>query len=77
MVSWWVPYFPKGCKPGFNNGPGDDVNSGPILAPDIYLSQTRIMAPFQAISILCQMELFLFRSPIHGFLVGAIFAQRL
>ena len=20
MVSWWVPYLPKGCRPDFNNG---------------------------------------------------------
>ena len=33
MVSWWVPYLPKGCRQDFNNGPGDDLNSGPILAP--------------------------------------------
>ena len=33
------------------------------------------MAPPQAISILCQMELNLFMSPTYGFLVGAILAK--
>ena len=32
-----------------------DSKSGPILAPGVYLSLTRIMAPPQAISVLCQM----------------------
>ena len=32
MVSWWVPHLPKDCRPDFNNGPGGDSNSGPILA---------------------------------------------
>ena len=33
MVSWWVPYLPKSCRPDFNNGLGGDSNSGPVLAP--------------------------------------------
>ena len=33
MVSWWVPYLPKGCRPDFNNGLVGDSNSGPVLAP--------------------------------------------
>ena len=33
MVSWWVPYLPKGCSSDFNNGLGGDSNSGPVLAP--------------------------------------------
>ena len=33
MVSWWAPYLPKGCRPDFNNGLGDDSNSGPVLHP--------------------------------------------
>ena len=33
MVSWWVPYLPKGCRPDFNNGLGGDTNSGLVLAP--------------------------------------------
>ena len=45
MVSWWVPYLPKGCRLDFNNGLGGDSNSGPVLAPGVYLSPTRIMAP--------------------------------
>ena len=32
MVSWWVPYLPKGCRPDFNNGIVGDLNSGPALA---------------------------------------------
>ena len=39
-VSWWVPYLPKGCRPDFNNGLGGDSNSGPVLAPGVYLSPT-------------------------------------
>ena len=70
MVSWWVPYLPKGCRPDFNNGLGGDSNSGPVLAPSVYLSSTRIMAPPQATPILCQMKsTYLFRSPIYDFLV--------
>ena len=45
MVSWWVPYLAKGCRPDFNNGLGCDSNSDPILAPGVYLNPTRIMAP--------------------------------
>ena len=33
MVSWWVPYLIKSCRPDFNNGLGGDSNSGPILGP--------------------------------------------
>ena len=33
MVSWWVPYLPKGCRPDFNNGLGGDSNSSPVLGP--------------------------------------------
>ena len=62
MVSWWVPYLPKGCRPDFNNGLGGDSNSGPVLASGVYLSPTRIMAPPQATPIL-------FKSPIYDFLV--------
>ena len=56
MVSWWVPYLPKGCRPDFNNGLGGDSNSGPVLASGVYLSPTRIMAPPRATPILCQMK---------------------
>ena len=75
MVSWQVPYLAKGCRPDFNNGLRGYSNSGPILASSVYLSLTRIMAPPKAISILCQMELHLFMSPIYGFLAGAILAK--
>ena len=43
MVSWWVPYLPKGCRPDFINGLGGDSNSGPVLASGVYSSLTRIM----------------------------------
>ena len=52
MDSWRVPYLPKGRRPDFNNGPGGDSNSDPVLAPGVYLSLSRIMAP----PILCQMK---------------------
>ena len=55
-VSWWVPYLPKGCRPDFNNGLGGDSNGDPVLAPDVYLSPTRIMAPPRATPILCPMK---------------------
>ena len=77
MVSWQVPYLAKGCRPDFNNGLRGDSNSGPILVPSVYSSLTQIMAPLQAISILCQMELHLFMSPTYGFLAGAISGQGL
>ena len=67
----------KGCRPDFNNGLRGDSNSGPILPPGVYSSLTRIMAPPQAISILCQIELHLFMSPTYGFLTGAISGQGL
>ena len=52
MVSWQGPYLAKDCRPDFNNGLRGDSNSGPILAPGVYWSPTRIIAPPQAISIL-------------------------
>ena len=33
MVFWWVLYLSKGHMSDVNNGPGGDLNSGPILAP--------------------------------------------
>ena len=66
MASRPVPYLAKDCRPYFNNGLGGDTNSDPILVPGVYLSPTRKMAPSQAISILCQMEIHLFRSPTYG-----------
>ena len=44
MVFWWVPYLSEGCMSDVNNSPRGDSNSGPILAPAIYLNLTRIMA---------------------------------
>ena len=52
MVSWQGLYLAKDCRHDFNNGLRGDSNSGPILAPSVYWSPTRIMAPPQAISIL-------------------------
>ena len=52
MVSWWVPYLPKGCRPDFNNGLGGDSNSGSVLPPGVYSSPSEIVAP----PILCQMK---------------------
>ena len=70
MVSWWVPYLPKGCRSDFNNGLRGDSSSGPVLAPGVYLSPTQIMTPLWAIPILCQMKsIYLFKSPIYDFLV--------
>ena len=77
MVSWQVPYLAKGCRPDFNNGLRGDSNSGPILASGVYSSLIRIMAPPQAISILCQIEPHLFMSPTYDFLAGAILAKGL
>ena len=56
MVSWWVSYLPKGCRTDFNNGLVGDSNSRLVLAPGVYLSPTRIMAPPRATPILCQMK---------------------
>ena len=73
MDSWRVPYLPKGCRPDVNNGPGLDLNSGPVLAPGVYLSPTRIMALPHATPILCQMKsIYLFKSPIYDFLVATM-----
>ena len=69
MISWWVPHLRKGCRPDFNNGLGGDSNSGPVLAPGVHLSPTRITPP-RATPILCQMKsTYLFKSPIYDFLV--------
>ena len=56
MVSWWVPYLPKGCRPDFNNGLVVESSSGSVSAPGVYLSQTRIMAPLRATPVLRQMK---------------------
>ena len=56
LMVWWVSYLNKGCMSDFNNGPGGDSNSDPVLVPGVYLSPTRIMAPSQATPILCQMK---------------------
>ena len=41
-----MPYLSKGRMSDVNNGPGGDSNSGPILAPSVYSSLTRIVALF-------------------------------
>ena len=56
LMVWWVPYLNKGCRSDFNNGLGGDSNSGPVLAPSVYLRRTRIMVPPQATPVLCQMK---------------------
>ena len=56
MVSWWVLYLPKGCRLDFNNGLVGDLNSGLFLAPSVYLSPTRTMAPPRTIPILCHIK---------------------
>ena len=33
VVSWWVPYLPKGFRPDFNNDLEGDSNNVPALAP--------------------------------------------
>ena len=73
MVSWWVPYLAKGCRPDFNNGLGGDSNSGPILVPLRLFKSDSNTGPSQAIPIFCQIELHLFRSPTYGFLTGPLF----
>ena len=63
-----MPNLPKRCRPDFNTGLGGDSN-GPALAPGVYLSPTRIMAPPRATPILCQMKsTYLFKSRIYDFL---------
>ena len=42
----------KSLRPDFNNGPGDNLASGHILAPSVYSSPIRITAPPKAIPIL-------------------------
>ena len=56
MVSWQVPHLSTGSRPDFNNDPGADSNSGPVLGPGVYLSLTRIMTSPWATPILCQMK---------------------
>ena len=74
MVSWWVPYLPKGCRPDFNNGLGGVTRIvAPFWSPGVNLSPTRVMAPPRATPILCQMKYtYLFKSAIYDFLVVAM-----
>ena len=41
-----MPYLSKDRMSDVHNVPGDDSNSGPILAPAVYSSPTRIVALF-------------------------------
>ena len=80
MVSWWVPYLPKGCKPDFNNGLEGDSNSDPVLAPQrLFESESNNGPPESnngppwATPNLSQIKsTYLFKSPIYDFLVVTI-----
>ena len=63
-----MPYLNKGCRPAFNNGLGGDSNSGPVLAPSVYLSPTLIMASNRATPILRQMKYTSVQVPTYDFL---------
>ena len=58
MVSWWMPYLPKGYRPDFNNDLGGDSNSGPV-SPGVYLSLTLIMTPSRATPILVSDQVYI------------------
>ena len=76
MVSWWVPYLPKGCRPDFNNGLGGDSNSGPVLGPRRLFESYSNNAPPWATPILCQMPPSA-PEPGHIDLVGSVNTIRL
>ena len=67
MVSWWVPYLPKVCRPDFNNGLGGDSNGGSVLAAfwprGVYLSPTRIMVLPGPLQSCIRGSMYLFGSP--------------
>ena len=63
MVSWWVPYLSKGCRPDFNNGLGGDSNSGPVLVPLRLFESDSNNGPFQAIPMLKCNKSFLLTGP--------------
>ena len=56
MISWWLSYLAKGHTPDFNDGLGNDSNSGCMLALQRLLESDLNNGPPQAIPILCQME---------------------
>ena len=56
MVSWWVPYLPKGCRPDFNNDLVGDSYSGPVLAHQRLFESDSNNGPSRATPVLCQMK---------------------
>ena len=75
MISWWVPYLPKGYRPDFNNGPGGDSNSGPVLGPQHSFESDSNNVPSPGHSNLVSDEVHLFKSPTYGFLVVTMLAK--
>ena len=71
MVSWWLPYLAKGPMSDFNNGLGNDSNSGCILALQRLIKSDLNNGPSPSQSFV-RWSIHLFRSPTYGFLVGAI-----
>ena len=74
LMIWWVPYLNKGCRPDFNNGPGDNSDSGPVLASWCLFESDSNNGLSQGHSSLVSDEVF--RSPAGGFLVVTISGQR-
>ena len=72
MISWWLLYLAKCPMPDFNNGPGNDLNSGRSFAPQCLFKTDVNNDPPQAIP---RWRIHLFRSPTYSFLVGAISLQ--
>ena len=75
MISWWLLSLAKGHMPDFNNGPGNDFNSGRSFAPRRLFETDVNNDPPQAILNPVSDGHHLFRSPAYGFLVGAISVQ--
>ena len=69
MISWWVPYLPKGCRPDFNNCLGGDSNSGPVLAPQCLFKSDSNNGPSPGYSNLVSDEVYLLKSPIYDLMV--------
>ena len=70
MVFWWVPYLPKGCRPDFNNGLGDDSNSAPFWPRRLFESHSD-NGPSPGHSNLVSDEEYIcsIKSPVYDFLV--------
>ena len=76
MISWWLLYMAKDSIPDFNYGPGNDSNSGCILALQHLIESGLNNGPSPShSSLVSHGVIHLFRSPTHGFLVGTISAQ--